>query len=116
MTTVSLHGLQFYAFHGFFAEEQKCGNKFVIDIDVSYPFEKAAQTDELDQTIDYTVIFSIIEKEMKTPQKLLETVAHNVISSLYSQYPSILEVDFRIKKTNPPFGGICSYSQIRIKQ
>ncbi|MES2809922.1 MAG: dihydroneopterin aldolase [Bacteroidota bacterium] len=33
---VSLHGAAFFAYHGFYPEEQKIGNHFLVDIDVAF--------------------------------------------------------------------------------
>ena len=116
MNIVSLHGLEFYAFHGYHAEEQKTGNRFIVDIDVETNFEKAAQQDDLAATVDYTVLFDIINTEMQNTQKLLESVANSIISKTYTVYPFIKEVSVKIKKLNPPFPGACDYSQIWIKK
>ncbi|MDP9047534.1 MAG: dihydroneopterin aldolase, partial [Bacteroidota bacterium] len=37
-TTISLHGAEFFAYHGFYPEEQVLGNRFLVDIEVEYNF------------------------------------------------------------------------------
>ena len=114
MTSIGLKGLKFYAFHGFYPEEQKTGNHFIVDISVNYDLDLDNLNEDLDKVVDYGVIYNIVNNTMQTPQKLLETVGSRIIKLLYSKYPLITEVDLKIKKIAPPFGGICSHSELHI--
>ena len=36
MITIAIQGAEFFAFHGFYAEEQKLGTKFIVDVEVHF--------------------------------------------------------------------------------
>ena len=70
---ISLEGLNIYARHGVMEQERKVGNRFVVDISLSYPPAlEAARTDTLDSTINYAELAAIIKETMETPSFLLE--------------------------------------------
>ena len=69
MSKVALEGMQFYAFHGFYEEEQLIGNYFVVDVYVDTNFMGAAQSDDLGGTVNYETIYFICRLEMKKTSK-----------------------------------------------
>ncbi|WP_281614470.1 dihydroneopterin aldolase [Flammeovirga sp. SubArs3] len=115
--TIALEGLEFFAYHGFFKEERKIGNKYGVDIFVDTDFKKAAQEDDLDGTINYMDLYEIIKKHMSVSTKLLENIAQNVVDDVYEKWSSnVFKVVVKIKKFNPPIGGVCTASVITIEQ
>jgi dihydroneopterin aldolase len=112
LQTVALKEVKFYAFHGFYPEEQLTGNHFSVDAEVT--FRPAGDTENLESTVNYEVINSIISKEMKLSQKLLETVVKNIIDQLIFTYPFLLTVVVGIKKLHPPMPGEIGYSFVQL--
>ena len=82
--TVALKAVKFYAFHGFYPEEQLTGNQFSVDVEVT--FTPSDDTENLTKTVNYEVINSIVNKQMRNTQKLLETVVKNILEELLSDY------------------------------
>ncbi len=116
MGLIALEGMQFYAYHGFYEEENIIGNDYIIDLYVETNFNKAMKTDELPYTINYETIYLICKTEMKKPQKLLETIAANILDRLKYQFQTIQGTRIVIKKLNPPLGGQVSHSMIEIEK
>jgi 7,8-dihydroneopterin aldolase/epimerase/oxygenase len=116
MGIVSLEGLEFFAYHGYYAEEQKVGNKYAVDIFVETSFDKAARYDELKGTVNYEVLYKIIKKEMDVPSKLLENIAKRIIDSTFINFPDAKSVEVNISKFNPPIGGVCYRARIILKE
>lgn len=52
-----LRGLKFHGFHGVKEEEQKLGQKFLVDVDAWMDLRKPGQSDKLSDTISYTEIY-----------------------------------------------------------
>jgi dihydroneopterin aldolase len=99
--TIELSRLRFFAKHGLFAEEQKLGNEFEVDLFVSYdPFD--AIIDELSETINYATLFATLKVEMQKPRKLLETFVMEITDLLHNTYPAIRKIEISIFKLNPP--------------
>ena len=52
MATIAIEGVRFFAYHGYYEEEQELGNTFVLDVIVNADTELAAATDELYEEIE----------------------------------------------------------------
>lgn len=102
-TTVSLEGLTFFAYHGFYDEERKKGNDFVCDVSVQL---KSFDTldDNIYDTVNYEDVYKIVESEMKLTRKLLETVALHIIRRI-QELDNVTAAKVRIHKLNPPIEG-----------
>jgi dihydroneopterin aldolase len=105
MGTIQLEGMEFFAFHGCFKEEQIIGTKFLVDLEVRADTSRAEETDRLQDTFDYVHIYQLVKQEMEKKSHLLEHVAHRIIESVRSAYPPIAEISIKIAKINPPVGG-----------
>lgn len=116
MGTISLENLEFFAYHGFFDEEQAMGNKYSVDIMVWVDFSEAATTDKLSKTVNYGDLYKIIATEMEKKTRLLEHLAGRMIEKTLTQFPQIQAVEVSVSKYNPPVGGVCERSRVRMKQ
>ncbi|PWK27107.1 dihydroneopterin aldolase [Arcicella aurantiaca] len=114
MGTIALEGLEFFAYHGVYAEEQKIGNRYQIDIQITTDFSEAADTDNLKDTVNYGDLYEIISGVMQIKAKLLEHIAQLIISSVRERYPKIDKVEVAVSKFNPPIGGVCSRAKITL--
>ena len=66
MALIALEGVHFYAYHGFYEEEQIIGNNFILDVYVEANTGLAARTDDLFSTVNYETIYRICQMEMRT--------------------------------------------------
>jgi dihydroneopterin aldolase len=115
MNTISLHGAEFFAYHGFYPEEQKLGNKFIVDIDVEF-VTKDFKEDDIGATVDYEQLYEIVEEQMKQTRKLIEAVAQAVADVVKERFPIVKKVTISIKKLNPPLKGKVDYSCITLSE
>jgi 7,8-dihydroneopterin aldolase/epimerase/oxygenase len=113
---IALEGLEFHAFHGVYPHERESGNWFEVDIAVETNFTRAADHDELSETVNYVTLFKIIKDEMEIPSKLLETVAENIVDEVLKTFPQIKAVEFKISKLNPPIGGKCHKASVTLRK
>ena len=114
MMTVSLKDAEFFAFHGYYAEEQVLGGRYLIDLDVSFEPAHADIGDELDRTVNYERLYNLCCHEMKTPRKLIETVAQSIMDTLKHDYPFAAAITLSIKKMYPPFKGNVHYAAVTL--
>lgn len=112
--TVELLGLEFFAYHGVYDEEQKVGNKYSIDIKITADLSEAAQTDRLKKTVDYADLYNITASVMQKKARLLEHIAQNIIDQIRLQYPHIQGIEIAVSKFNPPVGGVCARSRVTL--
>jgi dihydroneopterin aldolase len=114
MITISIHGAEFFAYHGFYPEEQKLGNKFLVDIEVSFLPLTNMKEDKISNTVDYEQLYNMIDEQMKHTRKLIETVAQAIVDQIKDNFPVVEKIQISIKKLNPPFKGKVDYSCIVI--
>lgn len=101
---IQMKGIQLYAFHGVDPQENTVGANFYIDLSLKTNFSRAAQTDNLKETVNYADVYQAIKEEMRIPSKLLEHVCERIAHRLFGDFPSIEEIDIALTKENPPMG------------
>lgn len=111
---VALHGAEFFAWHGFYPEEQKLGCRFIVDIEVTFKQPGNLDQDNLANTVNYEKLYTIICEIMKVPKKLLETVAQTIIDQVKQEYSFVDVIKLTLKKANPPLGGKVAYSSVSL--
>ena len=104
MQLIALEGMKFFAYHGYYEEEQIVGNHFILDVYMETDFEKAAISDDLSATIDYEVVFGICRKVMSEKMKLLESIVHKIIVEIKSNYASLQSIRVKLSKISPAMG------------
>ena len=115
MITIALQGAEFFAYHGFYPEEQKLGCRFLVDIEVGFNPQTDPGADELKHTVDYEKVYNIACEEMKYPRKLIETVGQGIMDRIQKKYPYVETICVTIKKLNPPLVGKVGYSAVTIR-
>lgn len=102
-TNISLDGLHFHAFHGYYEEERIMGNPFILHVNVE--LGPAVDSDNISDTVNYEHIYQICKEEMENTQKLLETVVVHIVDKLKSRFTQILGGTVTLEKIGPQLGG-----------
>jgi 7,8-dihydroneopterin aldolase/epimerase/oxygenase len=105
MGLITIKGMDFYSFHGHFAEEQLIGTHFRVDLSVETDTTAAEQSDQLADTLDYQALYKVVKTEMAKDSKLLEHVARRIIDSVRERFQEVTGVSVTVSKLNPPLGG-----------
>lgn len=105
MGLIEIEGMEFYAYHGHYEEEQIVGNRFLVDLSIETDCSRAAYSDDIKDAVNYQVAYKIIKKQMQTKSHLLENIVSRIIDALYSELPAVLSVKVKLSKMNPPMGG-----------
>ena len=111
--TVALKDVKCFGFHGFYPEEQIIGCYFILNLEVT--FTPKAFTDDLQFTVNYEHLNTILLAEMQATKKLLETVVHCILDSVVAEYPFIISAEVSISKLNPPMPGEVGSSFVKLK-
>ena len=101
---IRLEGMKFYAYHGVLPQENLVGANYYIDLKLKTDFSRAAETDELEGTVNYADIHAAIKEEMKITSQLLEHVCQRIARRLLHDFPTIETIDISLFKENPPMG------------
>ena len=100
-----LKNLTFYAYHGVFPEENKIGGTYIVTLSLDIDLQKASETDNLEDTINYQLVYDVVKEQMQIQSKLIEHVAGRILRAVMSKFPQIAKAEVRLKKLNPPLGG-----------
>ena len=112
-TRVSIEGLKFFAYHGFYDEERKKGNEFECDVTVEVKsFD--SMDDNINDTVNYEEIYQIVHEEMNYTRKLIETIAFNIIEKI-KQLEHVTGATVKISKLNPPLNGKVDRAVVEMK-
>lgn len=114
MDKIVLHNMEFFAYHGFYDEEQKIGNKYAVTITLLLDLSKPGLSDRLSDTVSYEDVYKYVKKIMDKPTRLLENIANNISEALFTNYTQIRNVEISVSKYNPPIGGVCEKAEIII--
>ncbi|MES2780318.1 MAG: dihydroneopterin aldolase [Bacteroidota bacterium] len=97
--TTALKELEFYGYHGLYAEEKVLGGNFRVDMKVTMDIAKPIAT--LDDAVNYEVLFNTAKEEMAVRQDLIETVAQNILNRLQEHFGKEGRIELTIYKPNP---------------
>ena len=101
---IHLEGMKFYAYHGVLPQENFVGANYYIDLKLKTDFSRAAETDELEGTVNYADIHAAVKEEMRITSQLLEHVCQRIARRIFHDFPTIETIDISLFKENPPMG------------
>ena len=103
MDKLILRELHFFARHGVLPIEAETSQHFSATLELELPLATAAQTDQLDQTIDYCAVQRVVRRIIEGSHKrLIETLAESVANELLKEFPLLVAVTVDIVKPRPP--------------
>ena len=105
MGQIRLNGMEFFAYHGCYSEEQLTGNHFVVDVTMDYNMEKASYSDDLFDALNYAEAYELVKQEMAIRSHLLEHLSSRILDRLFERFPQLNEAEVCVAKLNPPIGG-----------
>ncbi len=114
MAIISLEGMEFFAYHGCFSEEQIIGTRFVVDLYINTNTSEAEESDKLSKTINYQEVYLLVKEQMAIKSKLLEHVGRRILNAVLEIHPEIEFAEVKVSKMNPPLGGKIGNVSVRI--
>jgi dihydroneopterin aldolase len=112
--TIELEGMEFRANHGCLERERVIGNEFVVDFRGEVDMAAAIGSDNLEDAVNYALIYNVVAREMAQPSNLLEHVAGRIAKALKAEFPQFVSFSVRVSKKRPPVNGIVQWSRITV--
>jgi dihydroneopterin aldolase len=106
MGRIILEDMEFFAYHGCYEAEQVVGNRFLVNLTIETDFSKAAETDRLEDALNYHKAYLVVKEEMKKRSNLLENLAKRTIDAIFENFPEAVKANIKVTKLNPPIGGL----------
>jgi dihydroneopterin aldolase len=114
--SVLMKGLEFYGFHGVIPEENRLGQRFVVDIEMRADLERACTTDDVGDTVNYVAVYSDVRGIVEGPAcKLIETVAARIADRILEAY-DVSKVRVRVCKPDVPIPATLEYVGVEIER
>jgi dihydroneopterin aldolase len=117
MDRLILRDLRFFAHHGVYSEETTHGQVFTATVELEVSTLAAAQSDRLEQAIDYPKVWAATREVMEGPPRhLIETLAEQVAAALLQRFPAVAAVTVEVTKPAPPVTFSFAGVSVRIRR
>ena len=113
---IFLDNLRFFAHHGVGKQETLVGNEFTVSLRLQVDIRRAAETNDVADTVSYADVYEAVKAEMATPSQLLEHVCGRIMDRLFCDFPQIEEITLNLAKRNPPMGADIEAAGVEICQ
>ena len=111
---IELEEMRFWARHGCLESEISKGNLFIVDFRGELDMRKAAGSDNLEDTVNYGLVYDLVKEEMDIPSDLLENVAGRIVRRIAERFPEFARFSVRVSKRRPPVGGPVQWSRVTL--
>ena len=99
---VALRGLGGFGHHGVFDVEREQGQRFVADVVCALDLAPAAETDDLQRTVDYGVLAADVVADIEgQPLDLIEALADRIARTCLRR-PAVESVEVTVHKPDAP--------------
>ncbi|WP_404445426.1 dihydroneopterin aldolase [Microbacterium marinum] len=99
---ITVTGIRAFGYHGVYAHERREGQEFIADVVLSLSTRKAAESDDVLDTVHYGELAEQVAAILAgEPANLLETVAQRIANAALA-WPIVDEVAVTIHKPSAP--------------
>jgi len=114
LDVIRLNNMVFYGYHGIEDAEKHYGQRFEVDAELFLDLHNAGQSDQLNDTVDYTNIYQVIEEiVLEGDFNLIETIAEEIAQTIIDHFP-ISEIIIRVRKPHVSLRGISDGVEVEI--
>jgi len=117
MDCIHVTGIRAYGYTGYLPEERVLGQRFEVDVKLWLDISPAAKTDDIEKTVDYRSIITLVKDLIETSEFLLiERLVDTLADSILKQSDHITQVQVILTKPAAPipdFGGKISIDVTR---
>ncbi|HEY8344391.1 MAG TPA: dihydroneopterin aldolase [Bacillota bacterium] len=111
-----LKNMVFYGYHGVFDAEKELGQRIEVDVELYLNLKPAGSADDLELAVNYVEIYTIVKDIVEERGfNLMEALADTIAEEILSAY-TLDEIVVRVRKPNPPSGGIMDYLEVEVRR
>lgn len=115
MSEIILENMEFHAFHGCMEHEKNIGNTFLVSIKIKIDTTQAGVSDNLEDTLNYQLIYDVIRTQMEIRSNLIEHLARRIIDAVMERFDQINSIKLKLTKLNPPLGAKVESVSIKLE-
>jgi dihydroneopterin aldolase len=114
---IRLHNAVFYAYHGVLTDEQNLGGKFEVDVDLHCDLARGAESDHLQDTVNYERVYDCIRTLVLDKRHfLLESLAISIGKGILKNFSKVNSVTIRVRKPGAPVRGVIDHVEIELTE
>ena len=116
MDRISLQNMRFFGYHGCYQIEKEVGQQFEVDIDLFLNLDRSANSDRLEDTVNYATLFNNVKLAVETEKyNLLERLAGRIADIAFLD-TRVKSVDVRVRKPGVALGGVLDTVEVAISR
>ncbi len=112
---IAVEGIQVHAYHGVYKNEKEKGNLYIVDLYMKTDMEKAADSDQLEDTLDYFQAYKKVIEIMATPVHLLEHLCKKLGNEMMESFEELNSIRIRVSKVSPHAMEACVQTYVEMK-
>lgn len=113
--SILIEKLDIYAYHGFFSEEERLGQRFTLDLVLATDIRASAISDALADTVDYGKVVAVVTQAFTARRfNLLEAAARAVALAVLDAFPPVTRIEITLRKPAPPIPATLASVGIRL--
>jgi dihydroneopterin aldolase len=105
MALIAIEGMEFFAYHGVYEQERVNGGHYIVDVWMESDISKSAITDNINDTLNYEIVYNTSKEIMQKPINLIEKVCFDIHESLSNTFKNAQKIRVKVTKLNPPING-----------
>ena len=100
-------GLLIHAHHGVMEHEEKVGQRFIIDLELSLDLSASSRSDKLADTVSYsTVVETATAAFASRNYRLVEAAAASIADAILAKFARVTSVHVTVHKPHAPMAAI----------
>jgi FolB domain-containing protein len=113
---IVIERLECEGYCGVTLQERERPQKLAVDVELGFPTDRAAGTDDLRNTVDYAAVADrIVALVSHGRDHLLETLAEKIVAMLFSTFPAE-QIRIWVRKLHAPLSTIAGSVGVRIER
>lgn len=117
MDKIIINNLHIYAYHGVNPEEKENGQNFYLDIVCTADLHNACQTDDLNETVNYSKVIKAVTAVFKAEKyDLIERAAQVVADCVLDSFEKVQSVKVTLRKPEAPVKADFGYVAVEIER
>lgn len=114
---IDLEGIEIYANHGCYDEEQRVGSMYRVDVRLEVECSLPAKSDNIHDALNYVEVYNIVSEEMAINSHLLENVVMRICEHIRTAFTDkgLLSGVVKVSKLAPPVGGAMDKVSVTMK-
>lgn len=105
--TIFISGLLIHAHHGVMEHEQKVGQRFEVDLELTLDLAPAGKSDRLADTVSYSTIIETATRAFKIRNfRLIEAAASAIAEAVLASFPRVTSARVTVHKPHAPIAAV----------